>query len=259
MSATLIPAFIKLLVSNDKELYAYLRGVTGYVPHNIALYKLALVHSSCPVFDSNGHPMSNERLEYLGDAVLDFVVGLWLYEHYPQEREGFLTRMRANIVKRDSLNMVAEHFNIEAHMRVSYHSTSHSSHIGGNAIEALVGALYLDRGIKRAARFIEKNIIFPTFNPEKPADSGQNSKSRIIEWAQSQHVTIEFRLIESHTDTAGDHFFNTAVLLGGICAGNGNGHSKKESHQNAARAALKRIESDTAFTVRVLDTANRAV
>lgn len=251
MLSSFIPPFIKLLASRDKELYAYLRGITGYMPHNIEIYKLALVHRSNPVKDRDGQWVNNERLEYLGDAVLDFVVGTYLYKHFPHKQEGFLTSMRSNIVKRDSLNRVAAQFDIESHMSVSAHSKSHNSYIGGNAIEALVGALYLDRGIRRTAKFIEKHII-ARFDMEHPAETERNYKSRLIEWTQHHQVSIEFQLIDSRLDEAGNPVFKTAILLGGIFASDGSGYSKKESHQNASRVALERLQADTDFRARVL-------
>lgn len=252
--ASLIPPFLKLFVGHDKELYAYLRSITGFVPHHIDFYKLALVHRSSPVKDREGKWANNERLEYLGDAVLDFVVGDYLYRHFPREREGFLTSMRSNIVKRESLNQVAARFDIERHMSVSAHSQSHNSYIGGNAIEALVGALYLDRGIRRATRFIERQII-AQFDMEHPAQAERNFKSRLIEWTQHKQVTIEFQLVDSRLDESGNPIFKTAILLGGVFASDGSGYSKKESHQNASRVAIERLKQDADFRAQVLLTA----
>ena len=154
-----IISLVKLLFSKDKELYVFIHGITGFYPRNIALYKLAFVHRSMPVKTASGKWVNNERLEYLGDAVLDLVVAAYLYDKYPEQHEGFLTSTRAKIVQRESLNRIGRVFHLESHVKASAHSSSHNSYISGNAVEALVGAIYLDRGYKVAQRFICRKII----------------------------------------------------------------------------------------------------
>ncbi len=246
---------IKFLFAKEKELYVFIHGITGFYPLNIDFYKLALVHRSMPVKTSNGRWANNERLEFLGDAILDAVVGAYLYHHYPTKHEGFLTSTRAKIVQRESLNRIGREFRLESHVRASSHSSSHNSYISGNAVEALIGAIYLDRGYETCKDFIEKKIIAEHLNINELIKTEQNYKSRLIEWTQKYRVTIEFQLIDTMNDSDGNPIFKTAVLLGGIYAADGSGYSKKESHQGASRKAYERLKSDKIFREQVLSTA----
>ena len=243
---------IKFLFSKEKELYVFIHSITGFYPLHIEYYKLALVHRSMPVKTQDGRWANNERLEFLGDAILDAVVGAYLYRIYPTKHEGFLTRTRAKIVQRESLNRIGKVFRLESHVRASSHSSSHNSYISGNAVEALVGAIYLDRGYEACRNFIEKKIIADNLNLKELVKTEQNYKSRLIEWTQKYRVTIEFELIDTMMDAEGNPVFKTAVLLGGIYAGDGSGYSKKESHQAASKKAYERLKQETIFREQVL-------
>ena len=140
-------------------------------------------------------------------------------------------------------------------MKASAHSSSHNSYISGNAVEALVGAIYLDRGYKVAQRFICRKIIDENIKLEDLVNTEKNFKSRLIEWTQKYHVSIEFELIDTYSDADNNPIFKTAILLGGIFAADATGYSKKESHQGASKKALDRVASDTLFREQVLSTA----
>ncbi len=246
---------IKLLFSKDKELYVFMHSITGFYPRHIKYYKLALVHRSMPVKTADGHWVNNERLEFLGDALLDAVVGAYLYDKYPGKHEGFLTATRAKIVQRESLNRVGRKFRIESHVRASTHSSSHNSYIAGNAVEALVGAVYLDRGYNTCRRFIEQRIIGDNFDLNDLVKTEQNFKSRLIEWTQKYRVTIEFALLDTFSDSDNNPVFKTGVFLGGIYASDATGYSKKESHQAASKKALERLQKDQIYRQQVMSTA----
>ena len=222
-------SLIKLLFIKDKELYVFIRKITGYYPKNIDLYRLAFVHRSKPVKRPDGQWANNERLEYLGDAVLDTVVADYLYSTFPDKHEGFLTSTRAKIVQRESLNRVGNTLHIDAHVRASSHSSSHNSYICGNAVEAMVGAFYIDHGYKRARRFIIDRIIKQHFDINDLVSSETNFKSRLIEWTQKHRITIEFALIDTQADADNNPIFKTAIMLGDTFAADGTGYSKKES------------------------------
>jgi len=249
-------SLIKLLFIKDKELYVYVHGITGYYPRDIELYKLALVHRSKPLQLPSGRWTNNERLEYLGDAVLDLVVAEYLYNQFPRKHEGFLTSTRAKIVQRESLNRVGKAFHLDTHVRAATHSTSHNSYINGNALEALVGAVYLDHGYKRCRQFIVQRIICQHFDIDQLVKVDQNFKSRLIEWTQKYHVTIEYALVDTKNDRDNNPVFTTAVIIAGQYAADGTGYSKKESHQNASKKALDRLRSDTNFRQQVLSDAS---
>lgn len=247
-------SLIKLLFVKDKELYVFIHRISGLYPSDIELYKLALVHRSKPVQLPDGKWANNERLEYLGDAVLDLVVADYLYDIYPDKHEGFLTSTRAKIVQRESLNRIGKTLHVDTHVIASPHSSSHNSYIAGNAVEALVGAMYLDQGYQRTRRFIIEQLIKKHFDLNDLVKTEQNFKSRLIEWTQKYRVTIEFELIDTYNDTDNNPIFRTAVMLGGIYAGDATGYSKKESHQGASKIVLERLKTDPIFREQVLST-----
>ena len=248
-------SLIKLLFVKDKELYVFIHRITGYYPRDIKLYQLAMVHRSKPVKLSDGQWANNERLEFLGDAVLDNVVADFLYHTFPGKHEGFLTSTRAKIVQRESLNRIGNSLHLDSHVQAMTHSSSHNSYICGNALEALVGAVYLDQGYNRCRRFIIDRIIKRHFDLNDLIKTEQNFKSRLIEWTQKYRVTIEFELVDTYTDKDKNPVFCTAVILGGIYASDAVGYSKKESHQSASKKALDRLQQDPQFCEQVLSTA----
>ena len=248
-------SLIKLLFIKDKELYIFIHNITGYFPRDIRLYQLAMVHRSKPVKFPDGRWANNERLEFLGDAVLDTVVADFLYSTFPGKHEGFLTSTRAKIVQRESLNRIGNILHLDSHVRALAHTSSHNSYISGNALEALVGAIYLDLGYARCRKFIIDRIIKKHFDLKELVKTEQNFKSRLIEWTQKYHISIEFELIDSHTDADKNPVFRTAVILGGIYASDATGYSKKESHQSASKKALDRLQQDQLFCEQVLATA----
>ena len=248
-------SLIKLLFVKDKELYVFIHRITGYYPRDIKPYQLAMVHRSKPVKLPDGRWANNERLEYLGDAVLDTVVADFLYNTFPGKHEGFLTSTRAKIVQRESLNRIGNTLHLDSHVHAQMRSSSHNSYLCGNALEALVGAVYLDQGYKRCRKFIVERLIKKHFNLNDLVKTEQNFKSRLIEWTQKYRVNIEFELVDSYTDTDNNPVFRTAVILGGIYASDAQGYSKKESHQAASKKALDRLRHDQQFCEQVLATA----
>ena len=249
-------SLIKLLFIKDKELYVFIHRITGYYPRDIKPYKLAMVHRSKPVKMPDGRWANNERLEFLGDAVLDNVVADFLFNTFPNKHEGFLTSTRAKIVQRESLNRIGNTLHLDSHVHALTHTSSHNSYISGNALEALVGAIYLDQGYNRCRKFIINRLIKRHFDLNDLVKTEQNFKSRLIEWTQKYRVTIEFELVDSYTDNDKNPVFRTAVILGGIYASDALGYSKKESHQSASKKALERLQHDQQFCEQVLSTAS---
>ena len=147
---------IKLPFRKDKELFLSLHRITGIWPHHIEYYKIALLHSSIARRNEKGKPMNNERLEFLGDAVLDAVVGDIVFRHFPGKREGFLTTTRSKLVQRETLNHLAKEMGINKLILSSGHQSGHNSNMAGNAFEALVGAIYLDKGYDACMRSMKR-------------------------------------------------------------------------------------------------------
>jgi len=238
---------IRLLFRKDKESYLCFYRMLGFYPHNIRYYEQALLHRSSSVKSDQGRLLNNERLEFLGDAILDAVVGDIVYQKFEGKREGFLTNTRSKIVSRESLNHVAEQIGLSKLIKFSIRHSSHNSYMGGNAFEALVGAIYLDRGYDYCKDFMEHRIIGPYINLNKVSRKEVNFKSKLIEWSQKNKVEIVFDLINQSLDEFNSPVFETEILIEGIHACKGKGYSKKESQQLAAHETLNRIKKDSAF------------
>ena len=238
---------IKLPFRKEKELYLSLYRIIGIIPHDISYYKTALLHKSVAHRNAKGKPVNNERLEFLGDAILDAIVGDIVYEHFPKKREGFLTNTRSKIVQRDTLNRLAKEMGIDQLILSSGHTSSHNSYLGGNAFEALVGALYLDHGYNACMRFMKKQILGDLINIDKVAYKEVNFKSKIIEWTQKNKVSMEFKLLEHNKDKQGSPTFRFQVIMEGLECGEGHGYSKKESQQEAAKLTLQRLRREPQF------------
>lgn len=239
---------IRLPFRKEKELFSSLKDILGFYPHNINLYKQALLHKSMGRRNEKGRPLNNERLEFLGDAVLSAVVGDIVYRHFDGKREGFLTNTRSKLVSRNTLGKLAQEMGIDQLVKSSDHSTSHNSYKNGNAFEALVGAIYLDRGYDACMRFVEKRILAQVINIDKVAYKEVNFKSKLLEWSQKNRVRMEFRDLEQTKDSqTGSPVFTTQVFIEGVEGCKGTGFSKKESHQNASKETLQRLRREPQF------------
>ena len=238
---------IKLPFRKEKELYSSLQQIIGFYPHNISYYKLALMHKSVAKRNAKGKPLNNERLEFLGDAILDAVVGDIVYRHFEGKREGFLTNTRSKLVQRETLNKLAQEMGIINLVTSSGRTSSHNSYMGGNAFEALVGAIYLDRGYEACQQFWTQRVMGKYLNTDKVAYKEVNFKSKILEWAQKNRVCIDFRLEEQSQDKNGSPTFAYTVVLEGVDGCRSEGFSKKESQQRASEDTLKRLRNDNKF------------
>ena len=233
---------IKSLISKEKGLYSFFHKITGLYPNDIEIYKTACRHRSCSKRSKNG--ANNERLEYLGDAVLNTIIADFLYNKFQRAHEGFLTATRSNIVKRETLNRVAEEIGLTAHVE-SKASNSHNSFLGGNALEALIGAVYIDQGYENCTKFVIEKILKKHVNLHNATRRYSNNKSLIIEWAQKNKKEIEFRLDSTEFDENHNPIIHSTILIDNVEKGSGIGYSKRESHQRAAKKALKAISAET--------------
>ena len=238
---------IRLLFRKDKKSYLRFYQMLGFYPKDISIYEQALLHKSSSVKSDKGRLLNNERLEFLGDAVLDAVVADILYKKFEGKREGFLTNTRSKIVQRETLNRLAVEIGLDKLIKYTTRQSSHNSYMCGNAFEALVGAIYLDRGYRACKYFMEHRIIGPYINLEKISRKEVNFKSKLIEWSQKNRFEITFELISQSHDQAYNPTFESEVLIEGLSGGKGTGYSKKESQQMAAHVALGRIKRDAGF------------
>ena len=227
----------------NRRFYWDLVRMLGYLPGNLSLYKLAFIPKSAQQKQPSGNHLNNERLEYLGDAVLDAIVANHLFNRYPDGDEGFLTKLRARIVKRKNLDYLATKIGIPTLINAGINAGTSSKHIYGNALEALIGAIYLDRGYTTARRFFEKKVLNKHMDLMQMATKDPDYKSRIIEWTQKNRVEITFESKEEHLPGNKAPSFVSIIHLNEEEKGTGRGESKKEAEQQAAKAALKKIHT----------------
>lgn len=238
---------IRLLFRKDKEPYLCFYKMLGFYPRNIEIYQQALLHKSSSIKAGKGRLLNNERLEFLGDAILDAIVADIVYKKFEGKREGFLTNTRSKIVQRETLNRVAVEIGLDKLIKYTTRQSSHNSYMCGNAFEALIGAIYLDRGYRACKKFMEERIINQYLNLEKISRKEVNFKSKLIEWSQKNKFCVEFNLIEQSLDSDQNPIFETQITVENIPAGTGKGYSKKESQQEAAHATLTKIKGDPQF------------
>jgi ribonuclease-3 len=243
---------IRLFRHAKKESYLALYKILGFFPNNISYYEEALLHKSSSKEDAKGRH-NNERLEFLGDAILDAIVADIIFKRFRNHNEGFLTTTRSKIVKRETLDRVANELGLHKLIISSTRIKTQKSHILGNALEAFIGAIYLDRGFEKTRRFIEKKMIEPHINIDLLVKKEVNFKSKLLEWCQKNRVNMNFELLENFTDNEHNPIFQTQALLNGISAGIGTGYSKKASHQQAAQMTLKKINTEKMFVQKVLN------
>ena len=191
--------------------------------------------------------MNNERLEFLGDAILDAVVGDIVYQHFPGKREGFLTNTRSKLVQRETLGKLAKEMGIDQLIKSSGHTSSHNSYMGGNAFEALVGAIYLDRGYDACMQFMQKRILNQLINIDRVAYREVNFKSKLLEWSQKNRVKMEFQLVSQQNDKGNSPVFCYKVMLENVEGCTGTGYSKKESQQLASKLTLEQLRKQPQF------------
>lgn len=215
----------------------------GFLPSNIRLYEMAFIHKSASVVLSAGEVINNERLEYLGDAVLDAIAADYLFRHYPDKDEGALTKMRSRMVKRKHLNLLAYRLGINKLIISHTHPSNISKHLYGNAFEALVGAIYLDKGFGKTRSYINK-ILKKHVDVERLLRSDSDYKSQLIEWTQKTKQEIIFETQEEIKGDSHIPLFVAAIKIMNKDAGKGYGYSKKEAEQKAAKSALEFINRE---------------
>lgn len=245
--------YLKRLFTHKKEPYLSLYRVLGFYPNDISLYKQAFTHRSSSIETEDGKWQNNERLEFLGDAILDAIVADIIYKHYPNRKEGFMTNTRSKIVQRESLNQIALKMELDKMIVSSTRINSHNNYIYGNALEALIGAIYLDQGYRKCFKFVKERIVDRYVPLDKVVRKEVNFKSNLIEWSQKNKLEITFDLIETFTDQDGNPVFQTSVSLQNIPLGVGIGYTKKESQQHAAKMAIKKLRTNKEFQQIVAD------
>jgi ribonuclease-3 len=232
--------FLKKLSVEERKIANSIKNIIGFYPGNIFLYKMAFRHRSVASELNGGIKNSNERLEYLGDAVLGAVIADYLFKKFPYKEEGFLTQMRSKIVSRDNLNKLSEKMGVGKLLVIDKVSISNKSSVSGNAFEAFIGAIYLDKGYNFTKKTIIKRIIKYHIDIEELESTELNFKSRLIEWAQKERKTVEFSL-EKEEGKGRSKLFHVNVLIDKNIKGKGVDFSKKKAEQYASEDALRKI------------------
>jgi len=185
--------------------------------------------------------VNNERLEYLGDAILDAIIAEYLFKKFPGKREGFLTQIRSKIVQRSHLEEIAYKMGLDKIMVCKNHNFQPQRHIFGDALEALIGALYLDKGYKETRHYVIHHILKEFVDIRTLIEKETDFKSRLIEKAQKNRMFVKFDSAETGHEGSSSPFFHTRVLIGEQLLGEGKGKSKKEAEQHASEIALNRL------------------
>jgi ribonuclease-3 len=231
---------LRSFFGRDKELTKALRNLLGFRPRNISIYRLALIHRSAGEKLPDGNLVSNERLEFLGDAVFSTVVAKYLFQRFPFENEGFLTETRSKVVSRKNLNRLAKKLGLIEMVKTNNEGGRSSSSLGGDALEALVGAIFLDRGYLAAERFILERMIDSFIDLDQLLKEDANFKSKLIEWCQKEKHDFEFVTVKEHKDGHRPSF-TIHLKVDGKVTGIGTDRTKKRAEQAAAQEACSKL------------------
>ncbi len=224
-----------------KELSEAINNIFGYHPKNVSVYKLAFKHKSASVVINNGFRHCNERLEYLGDAVLGSVVADFLFKKFPFKDEGFLTEMRSRIVSRSNLNMLSRKMGLDQLVEAGKDGNNTESSIMGDAFEALIGAIYLDKGYAFTKNLIVRKIIQTHLDIDELMMRDINFKSKIIEWIQKEKKEVSFNLVNETDNGKKGKLYTIELVIEDDVVGRGQGYSIKKAEQGASRQAWGHI------------------
>lgn len=231
---------VKAYFSEDKELFDAINNIFGYYPNNIFLYKLAFKHKSVATELESGIKISNERLEYLGDAILGAVVAGYLFKLFPYKDEGFLTEMRSKIVSRAQLNKLSQKLGIDKLIQSNQESKSTNRSMKGDAFEAFIGALYLDKGYNFTKKIVVNNIIKRHFDIDVLQTLEVNYKSKIIEWSQKEKKNVEF-VVMGEVGTGYKKQYIVEIQIEKKPYGKGQDFSIKGAEQNASEKTWRKL------------------
>ena len=233
--------FFRSHFSKDKYYYKIIKNIFGVRPHNIELYKLALIHKSASIVLDDGTQLNNERLEFLGDAVIEAVTSDMLYVEFPYHDEGFMTKMRSKIVSRTTLNSLSEQMGLDSCIISHNNTASRRKHFGGDAFEAMVGAIYLDKGYDCTNRLLINKIFKTYIDIDKMQQIESDFKSRMIEWCQKNKKKLSIESRQGDNFSERNPQFVSVFVIDGVEQGYGVGNSKKEAEQRAANNSAKAL------------------
>lgn len=239
--------FIRKIVQSrtetDAELYSELKKLLSFSPKNINKYKKAFTHRSVQMLDRKGNPINYERLEFLGDSILSSVIATYLYKKVPEGSEGYLTQMRSKIVSREHLNELGKDLNLIQFVKSNIDQANVGDNIHGNIFEALIGAIYLDKGYNFCEKFIYKNVIVPYVDIEKLEGKITSYKGLIIEWCQKQKKKYNFDTYEDSGNEPVKHF-SVKISIDGEQIAKGRATSKKKAEEQASKRVYYAFQNE---------------
>jgi len=232
-------------ILDKREFNSCLKALLGFRPGNLKIYEIAFIHRSASFNLPDGQRINNERLEFLGDSVLDIILSDFLFEKYPEASEGFMTKMRSRIVNRDILNQMAVFMNIDKLLVTNISSGQNTKHLYGDALEALIGAIFIDKGLRKAKRFFIKKILEKYLDLHIIANTDNDYKSLVFEWVQKKKNNLVFTYNEEYDFDLKKSVFTTVLSINKEEFGKGHGASKKEAEQEASRQAWERLKDNS--------------
>ena len=230
----LIRKITQLQDTDDELFYGELKKLLGFRPKNLNLYKKAFIHRSVKVLDEKGIPVNYERMEFLGDAMLGAVIAAFLFKLFPRRDEGYLTQIRSKIVSRAHLNNLGKTLNLVRFVKSTVSANRMGANIHGNIFEALVGAIYLDRGYGYCERFIEKKVLEVHIDIPSLVTKITSYKGMIIEWCQKTKKKLKFETYEDSGNQPVRHY-SVKLIIGGKATTKGRATSKKKAEEVASK------------------------
>jgi ribonuclease-3 len=232
-------------ILDRREFTSRLKILLGFRPGNLRIYEIAFIHRSASYNLPDGQRINNERLEFLGDSVLDMILSDFLFEKYPEASEGFMTKIRSRIVNRDILNQLAVSMGIDKLLVSNISSGHNTKHLYGDALEALIGALFLDKGFKKTKLFFIKKVLEKYLDLFTIINTDNDYKSLIFEWVQKKKNNLAFTFNEEYDFHLKKSVFTTILYINKKEFGMGQGASKKEAEQEASRQAWERLKDNS--------------
>jgi ribonuclease-3 len=226
---------------NKREFGSRLRSITGFRTANLRIYEAAFIHRSASFCLPDGKRINNERLEFLGDAVLDAILSDYLFEKFPGANEGFMTKIRSRIVNREVLNQLAISMGIDKILVSNVCSAHTTGNLYGDALEALIGAVFLDRGFKKTQKLFIGRVFNKYLNLENIVNTDTDYKSLVFEWVQKHKRNLSFTYNEDYDFKLKQSVFSTTLIINKEEFGKGHGASKKEAEQEAAGRAWEKL------------------
>ncbi len=229
-------------IPDNREFSSRLKKILGFRPGNLKLYEIAFIHRSASFTLPDGKKVNNERLEFLGDAVLDAILSDFLFEKFPDANEGFMTKIRSRIVNRDVLNQLAVSMGIDMILVSNISSVHPTKNLYGDALEALIGSVFLDKGFKKTKKLFIKNVFNKYLDLNFIIKTDTDYKSLVFEWVQKHKSNLIFTYNEEYDFDLKKSVFSTTLIIDKKELGVGQGSSKKEAEQEAASQAWKSLK-----------------